>query len=100
VEISSSGSAASFATTTRRRARSCTPGNRGLGEPDRWPSLQDAAQGLVSYVVDAHVHLLRLRDGADAVVGPGSLARFMNAGLVYADEARIHLAPFAQLPLR
>jgi hypothetical protein len=46
------------------------------------------------------VHLLRLADGADRLVGPGTLARFMDAGLVYADGARIHLIPYDGLPLR
>jgi len=33
-------------------------------------------------------------------VAHGTLARFMNAGLVYADGARIHLVPYAALPLQ
>jgi hypothetical protein len=61
--------------------------------------LDDAAQGLVTYTLDGDIHLLRLADGADALVGPGSLARFMDLGLVYADGARIHLVPYARLPL-
>ncbi len=70
-----------------------------------WPtsagsSLQDAARGLVVYVLDGRVHLLRLVDGSDAVVARGALARFMDEGLVYADGARLHLVPFDQLPLR
>jgi hypothetical protein len=56
--------------------------------------LADAANGLVAYVLDGDVHLLRLANGADTVVGPGSLARFMDLGLVYADGARIHLVPY------
>jgi hypothetical protein len=46
------------------------------------------------------VHLLRLSDGADAIVGSGTLARFMNARLVHADWARIWSTPYTQLPLR
>ena len=60
---------------------------------------QDAARGLVAYVLDGQVHLLRLSDGKDEVVGAGRLARFMDAGLVYADGSRLHLVPFAALPL-
>jgi hypothetical protein len=41
-----------------------------------------------------------LSDGADRVVGYGTLARFMNAGLVYADGARIWHTPYDRLPLR
>jgi hypothetical protein len=62
--------------------------------------LEDAARGLVVYVVDERVHLLRLVDGADAVVVQGSHARFMDAGLVYADGSRLRLVPFDRLPLR
>jgi NADPH-dependent 2,4-dienoyl-CoA reductase/sulfur reductase-like enzyme len=45
-------------------------------------------------------HLLRLRDGADRVAGIGALARFMDAGLVYGDGARIRITPVERLPLR
>jgi WD40 repeat protein len=62
--------------------------------------LNDAAQGLVAYTLDGQLHLLRLVDGADSVVGPGRLARFMDDGLVYADGSRLHLARFSALPLR
>ena len=62
--------------------------------------LQDVAGGLAAYVLDGQVHLLRLADGADAVVAGGTLARFMDAGLVYADGFRLHLVPFDRLPLR
>ena len=62
--------------------------------------LGDVARGLAAYVLDGQVHVLRLADGADAVVGPGTLARFMDAGLAYADGARIRLVPFDRLPLR
>src|SRR5262249_27246277 len=59
---------------------------------------EDAAHGLATYVLDGHVHVLRLNDGADANIGAGSLARFTDRGLVYADGATLHLVPFAQLP--
>jgi WD40-like Beta Propeller Repeat len=62
--------------------------------------LEDVGRGLAVYVLDGEVHLLRLRDGADRVVAAGTLARFMDAGLVYADGARIRMTPFARLPLR
>jgi Tol biopolymer transport system component len=62
-------------------------------------ALEDAAHGLVTYVLDEQVHVLRLADGKDATVGPGRLARFIAAGLVYADGARIRLIPFDRLPL-
>jgi hypothetical protein len=61
--------------------------------------LDDASRGLATYVLDGQVHVLRLADGADKSVGRGTLARFMDAGLVYADGADLHLVPFAQLPL-
>jgi hypothetical protein len=62
--------------------------------------LADAAEGLVAYVLDDRLHVLRLADGADETLGPASLARFMDDGLVYADGSRLHLVPFSQLPLR
>lgn len=62
--------------------------------------LDDAARGLVTYTLDGHVHLLRLADGADATIGAGTVARFMDAGLVYADGADLRLVPFDRLPLR
>jgi WD40-like Beta Propeller Repeat len=62
--------------------------------------LDDAARGLVAYTVDGQLHLLRLADGADSIVGQASVARFMDAGLVYADGARLRLVTFAKLPLR
>lgn len=61
--------------------------------------LHDVARGLAAYVLDGRVHVLRLSDGADAVVGPGTLARFIDAGLVYADGARLRLVPFSELPV-
>jgi hypothetical protein len=61
--------------------------------------LEDAARGLVAYVFDGRVHVLRIADGADAVVAGGSMARFVDSGLVYADGSRISFVPFAELPL-
>jgi len=62
-------------------------------------TLQDSARGLVAYALDGRIHLLRLSDGQDTVVGAGTLARFMDAGLVYADGARLHVVPYDRLPL-
>lgn len=62
--------------------------------------LEDAARGLVTYVLDGQVHVLRLADGVDAVVGAGTLARFIDAGLVYVDGARLQLVRFDRLPPR
>src|SRR5207248_10359390 len=59
--------------------------------------LEDAAQGLVTYILDGQVHVLSLGNGTDASVGAGTLARFIDAGLVYADGTRIRLVPVAQL---
>lgn len=70
----------------------------GCGLPDL--RVEDAARGLLSYVMDDEIHLRRLSDGADAIVGPGLLSRFTSSGLVYADGARLHLVTFAALPLR
>jgi Tol biopolymer transport system component len=62
--------------------------------------LEDLARGLVAYVLDGQVHELRLADGADAVVATGTLARFVDAGLVYVEGPRLQLVPFDRLPLR
>jgi hypothetical protein len=60
-------------------------------------TLGDVAHGLAAYVVGGQVHVLRLANGRDTVVGPGTLARFADAGLVFADGARIRLIPYAAL---
>ena len=44
--------------------------------------------------------LLRLSDGAAFSIGTGTLPRFSDAGLVFADGARIRAIPFDQLPPR
>jgi hypothetical protein len=67
------------------------------GRPD-W-RLEDAARGLVSYIIGDQVHLLRLSDGADAMVDWGTLSRFSASGLVYVDGDRLHVVPFEDLPL-
>jgi hypothetical protein len=61
--------------------------------------LDDVSHGLAVYVLGGEVHVLRLADGADRIVGPGMIARFLDAGLAYADGARIRLLTYAQLPL-
>ena len=63
-------------------------------------TLEDVSRGLAAYVVDGKVHVLRLSDGVDVVVAAGVRARFLDAGLAYADGARIRLLPWGQLPLR
>ena len=68
--------------------------------------LVDAARGLVAYIHSGKLHLLRLRDGRDRVVGKATDARFGDAGLFRAYTAaapwvsRIRFAPWAALPLR
>ena len=73
-------------------------GDPSCGPPVRLV-LGDVARGLAVYVLGGEVHVLRLRDGADRMVGVGTLARFMEAGLVYADGARVRLVPFTRLAL-
>jgi hypothetical protein len=63
-------------------------------------TLGGLSHGLVAYVFDREVHVLRIADGADRVVAPGTLARFMDAGLVYAGGARVRFVPYERLPLR
>jgi hypothetical protein len=62
--------------------------------------LEDADHGLVVYTLNGDLYLLRLVDGADRVLARASLARFMDAGLVYADGSRLWIIPYAKLPLR
>jgi Tol biopolymer transport system component len=61
--------------------------------------LQDVAHGLAVYVLDGDVRVLRLADGAGAIVGRGTHARFLDSGLVYADGSRLRIVPFDRLPL-
>jgi hypothetical protein len=67
--------------------------------------LQDAARGLVAYTLSGKLHLLRLRDGRNKVVGAAEDARFGADGLFYAYSgaapwvSRIRFVPWAALPL-
>jgi len=63
-------------------------------------TLEDVAHDLAAYIYNGQVHLLRLSDGADRVIAYGTLARFIAAGLAYADGARVWLTPYDQLPLQ
>jgi hypothetical protein len=60
--------------------------------------LEDVAHGLAAYSYAGLIHLLRLSDGTDRVVGHGTLARFTDTKLAYADGARIRLWPIASTP--
>jgi hypothetical protein len=68
--------------------------------------LEDAARGLVAYILDGTLHLLRLADGADAIVHDGTAAQFGDTGLFYAYDARlpwrgrIRFVRYDRLPLR
>jgi hypothetical protein len=61
-------------------------------------ALQDVARGLVAYVVDGQVRVLRLADGADSLVAAGTAARFIDTGLVLADGNRLRHLRFEALP--
>jgi hypothetical protein len=63
-------------------------------------TLGGVAHGLATYAFGGQIHVLRLYDGADTVVGPGTLPRFFDTGLVYADGARVRLVLWNALPLR
>ncbi len=68
--------------------------------------LVDAARGLVAYILSGKLHLLRLRDGRNRVVGTATDARFGETGLFYAYAAaapwvsRIRFVPWLALPVR
>ena len=68
-------------------------------------TLDDAARGVVVYTLDGKVHLLRLRDGAEATVPGARKAELTDAGLFYSFAGkkpwpgRIRFVPFAELPL-
>jgi WD40-like Beta Propeller Repeat len=68
--------------------------------------LEGASRGLVAYVLDGKLHLLRLRDGADAVVADATAAQLDDSGLFYTYRTtgiwpgRIRFVPVDQLPLR
>jgi Tol biopolymer transport system component len=59
--------------------------------------LEDAANGMAAFALDGQVHVLQLADGADKPVGAGTLARFTDSGLVYAEGTTLRLLPFNQL---
>ena len=69
-------------------------------------TLDDADRGIAVYTLDGVVHLLRLRDGADATVAGATTAELTDAGLFYAYPGekpwpgRIRFVPFDELPLR
>jgi hypothetical protein len=69
-----------------------------FGHPTPPVTLEDVSHGLAAYIDAGRVHLLQLGDGADRVVGDGTLARFTAAGLAYADGARVRLEPYNRLP--
>lgn len=60
-------------------------------------TLEDVSHGLAAYINAGSVHLLKLGDGTDRVVGDGTLARYTATGLAYADGARVRLVPYSQL---
>jgi hypothetical protein len=68
--------------------------------------LLDAARGLVAYVLDGKLVLLRMKDGTRRVVGPATDARFGSKGLFLARTgaapwvARIRFVPWRSLPVR
>jgi hypothetical protein len=76
----------------------------GSPHPSGCPSirleLEDAARGLAAYVLDGEVHVVRLANGSDRTIAKGTTARFMDAGLVFADEADLRLVPYAVLSAR
>jgi hypothetical protein len=56
------------------------------------------ARGLVPYSIFGQIYVLSLAQGGVYSLGPGTLPRFADAGLVYADGSRIHLVPWQHLP--
>jgi hypothetical protein len=73
---------------------------------DRRAKLAGVSDGLVAYVVEADVHVLRLRDGRSTTIRTTSRsaveASITNAGLFYAVHRRplprVQLAPFRPNP--
>lgn len=63
-------------------------------------TIGDVAHGFAAYVISGRVYLLRLSDGKAYAIGTGTLARFTDTGLVFADGARIRSIPFDRLPRR
>jgi hypothetical protein len=75
------------------------------GSPHPWTCtaplvLRDTRRGFATYTVGGEVHVIRLADGQDASLGPGTTAQFFDGGLVYADGSRIHIVPFEALSPR
>lgn len=76
-----------------------------LGSRGGVGDLQDVAAGLAAHIVEGRLHLLRLRDGADVVIGSAISARFGDSGLFYSHEGeypwrgRIRFVPFDRLPI-
>ena len=60
--------------------------------------LEDAARGRVTYTLGDEVHVLRLSDGNDVAVAQGTLARFVDTGLVVASGAKLRLIRDDVLP--
>lgn len=62
--------------------------------------LEGEASGVVAYLLDGQLHLLRLGDGADRVVGAAAAAALDDSGLAYAYRAsgnwpgRVRFIPF------
>ena len=78
----------------------CGSLNVGRCYPSPRLLLEDGARGLVTYIFDGQVRVLRLSDGADAVVASGVAAGFVDSGLVYADGSRLRHVPFDRLAVR
>lgn len=81
-------------------------GNCGIRPCTATPlQLVDAARGLVAYILNGKLHLLRIRDGKNRVVATATDARFGDSGLFYtyvasgAYPGRIRFVPWAQLPV-
>ena len=68
--------------------------------------LAGAADGLVAYLAEGTLHLLRLRDGADRSLGAAVAAKLTDAGLFVSVEGadrfhgRLRFTPLTSLPLR
>ena len=66
----------------------------------------DAKRGLVAYIQNGKLHLLRLRDGRNRVVHRATDARFGDRGLFYAYSgaapwiSRIRFVPWVSLPVQ
>lgn len=65
--------------------------------------LEDTAVGLVAYILNGELHLLRLADGVDRLVGPATAAQLEGSDLFYAFRVegdwpgRIRFVPVALL---